>query len=145
MNRMVFAGVVAMGLLVGCAGPPRKPHVEVNGAWAPVSAPSARVGVLYAVLTSDRDDSLVSVRVPPSVADHAELHETFTEPSGAMGMHMIAGVALPAHQPIAFKPGGLHVMLIGLTKQLAAGDTIDASFAFRNADPLVVRVGVRSR
>ena len=146
MNRVMPAIAAALGLaLAGCASPAPRPHVDVHGAWAPVSTPGAQVGVLYARLTSEHDDSLVSVRVSASVADHAELHETFTEPSGRMGMRRVASVALPARQSVAFRPGGLHIMLIGLAKPLAAGDTIAASFGFLRASPVVVRVSVRSR
>jgi copper(I)-binding protein len=53
--------------------------------------------------------------------------------SGMMGMQEVAKVDLPAGGTVEFKPGGYHVMLNDLKKDLAAGDTIKVTLTFEKA------------
>jgi copper(I)-binding protein len=41
------------------------------------------------------------------------------------------------------KPGGFHIMLIGLTNELKSGDTFDITLTFANAGEITVTVPVR--
>jgi periplasmic copper chaperone A len=39
-------------------------------------------------------------------------------------MHPVDGLALPAGKAVDLKPGGYHVMLMGLSKPVSAGDKV---------------------
>ena len=43
------------------------------------------------------------------------------------------------------KPGGFHVMLIGLKKDLRVGDTVDLQLTFEQAGEVAVKASVRER
>lgn len=62
---------------------------------------------------------------------------------GMMTMRQVGHIDLPAGQPIALEPGGLHVMLIDLRQPLEAGDTFELRLSFAEQDPIDVTVEIR--
>lgn len=98
------------------------------------------VTACYLTLTSSIDDRLVAVSSPD--AAKGELHEMTTE-DGIMRMRELPnGLALPAGQAVRLQPGGDHIMLMGLTRPLAAGDTVSLTLTFEHAEPQGVRATV---
>jgi periplasmic copper chaperone A len=59
-----------------------------------------------------------------------------------MQMRPIAGVTIPEGQKVALKPGGMHVMLIGLKAPLRQGQTFPLTLTFAKAGPETVTVVV---
>ncbi|GIX31492.1 MAG: hypothetical protein KatS3mg124_1964 [Porticoccaceae bacterium] len=57
------------------------------------------------------------------VAERVEFHRHLHH-NGMMAMRPVAAVALPAGGRLSFAPGGLHLMLIGLRRPLAAGESV---------------------
>ncbi len=82
-------------------------------------------------LTSVRDARLVEVRSP--VAKVAEIHE-MNLVDNVMRMRAVAGIDLPAGKRIALRPGGYHVMLMGLTEQIKDGDTVPLTLTVEGKD-----------
>jgi copper(I)-binding protein len=62
--------------------------------------------------------------------------------SGEMKMQQVMEIALPAGQTVQLKPGGLHVMFIGLVNPLQTGDSISLTLVFKNAGEIVIDVPV---
>jgi periplasmic copper chaperone A len=116
------------------------PLVQVQDAWSRATAPSARTGGVFLSLTdTGAPDRLVSVATP--VAGTAELHETVNE-GGVMKMRPVSGLALAAGQKVELKPGGYHIMLMGLKQQLKPGDSFPVTLNFEKSPPVTVSVTV---
>jgi copper(I)-binding protein len=76
-------------------------------------------------------DALVGVSSP--VATSAELHRTDVDAAGRSSMVAVASVPIAARATVTFQPGGLHVMLRGIARELAVGDEVPITFTFREA------------
>jgi len=86
-------------------------------------------------------DRLVSGQ--SSASKTMELHET-TEEGGVMKMRPVpGGFEVPANGRLELKPGGKHVMLIGLTAPLVAGQTLEITLNFEKSGAIQVEVPVR--
>ena len=70
---------------------------------------------------------LISASSP--AAEHVELH-THSNVDGVMQMRPIDKVTIEANHATILKPGGHHVMLIGLQQELNEGDSIPMTFTF---------------
>ena len=115
--------------------------VAVHEAWARASAGAATTGVVYVILMGgDQVDTLVDVSTP--VAGAAEVHESVND-NGVMKMRSVAGVSIPAHSMVTFSPGGYHIMLMGLKRPLAAGQSFPLTLRFVHTAPVTVDVTVR--
>ena len=125
--------VIASTALAQPAGP------EVSNAWARATPPGAKDGVAYLTIESPTADRLVSASTP--VAKKAELH-TMSMQGMVMKMRPLAGLDIPAGQPVTLKPGGEHVMLMGLDHPLREGQTFPLTLDFSNAGPRTVTVTV---
>lgn len=117
--------------------------VTVADAWARNSPMEAENGAIYMTLTSEIDDAVLYADVDISVAAMAEVHETFMNDDGSMGMQMVERVELPAGQPVAFEPGGYHIMLMGLIAPLEVGQTVTVTLTLESGELVVVDAEVR--
>lgn len=86
------------------------------------------------------DHSLVSGGSP--AAEAVELH-THTMEDGVMRMRRIDKIDLPAGQEVSLKPGGLHVMLIGLKQPLVPERSIPITLRYEDGSEVTVKVPVR--
>lgn len=89
-------------------------------------------GFLTITNTGDADNRLVSATSP--VSERVELH-TMTMDGDVMRMRELEdGVALPAGEMVELKPGGLHVMFIGLSGPFVTGETVPVTLTFESGD-----------
>lgn len=117
--------------------------VTVSGAWARAAAKGA-VSAVYLQIVNGRlsDDTLVGVST--DAAEKASLHETTTGDSGMTGMQPVDGIMVPAGKTVMLEPGGFHIMLEGLTADLATGSQIRLVLTFEQGGPLNVTAEVRA-
>jgi periplasmic copper chaperone A len=130
---------LAASLVIASAALAQQNQLEVNKAWARATAGKADTGVAYLTIQSPATDRLVSASTP--VAKTAELH-TMSMQGMVMKMRPLPGLDIPAGQPVTLKPGGDHIMLMGLNQPLRAGQTFPLTLDFEKAGPRTVTVTV---
>ena len=75
----------------------------------------------FMTITSSEEAKLVGAR--SSIAKTTQIHQSMLM-DGVNHMHPTEAVALPAGKSIELKPGGYHVMLMGLAKPVAGGQKV---------------------
>lgn len=132
LTRTVTTGLLgALSLLLAaCSGAAGGSEISVSDARVPV--PAGANGAVYMTLTNDGDAADRLIGVTTDIAEVVELHESSME-GGSMSMQQVEGVDVPAGGEALLEPGGLHVMLIGVTEDLVEGDTVDLTLEFENA------------
>jgi copper(I)-binding protein len=116
--------------------------IGLEHVWARPTPAVTTPGVTYfTVVSNGTPDKLLSVSTP--IAASAELHETVDD-KGIMKMRPVASVELVPGQPVTFKPGGYHVMLMGLKSPLKSGDSFPLTLTFEHAQPITVTAKVES-
>ncbi|MBU6366432.1 MAG: copper chaperone PCu(A)C [Gemmatimonadetes bacterium] len=125
----------------GATGP-----LRVRDGWAR-AADSGATGGAYLVL-ENRDSVAVSLAgVTTDAATAAEVHETMVH-DGVAHMMPQDTVAIAPGATLTMAPGGLHLMLVGMRRAVAGGDTVDVVLRLvRGAgapDSLPVRLPVRA-
>ena len=86
-------------------------------------------------------DKLLSVSA--DVSKTVELHEMKME-GDVMRMRQVDGIELQAGKTVELKPGGYHVMFIGLKAPLKAGDKFPVKLRFEKAGEVTVEVKVEA-
>jgi copper(I)-binding protein len=92
--------------------------------------------------TGQETDRLLSAS--GDVANTIELHTHLLE-NNVMKMRKIDAIEVAPGEPTMLRPGGLHIMLIGLKKPLAAGQTFPLTLKFEKAGETSVQVTVRDK
>ncbi len=99
-------------------------------------------GAAFLTVLNGLDKAVRLASVSGTAAGAIELHETVND-NGVMKMEPHPeGFEVPAGGALELKPGGKHVMLIGLTQPLAVGDSIDLTLNFEGSDPITLTVPV---
>jgi copper(I)-binding protein len=129
----------AAALTAASAALAQSSQLEVSNAWARATPAKAENGAAYVTIVSPTPDRLLSASSP--AAKKAELH-TMEMAGMVMKMRPIAGLDIPAGQPVALKPGGEHIMLIGLQQPLREGQSFTLTLNFEKAGARTVSVAV---
>jgi len=115
--------------------------INVKAAWARGTVPAQQVSGAFMDLTSKTGAVLVGVTTP--VAADAEVHEMRLE-GGVMKMRAAPRLDLPAGQTVSLKPGGYHIMLMGLKQRLKAGETVPLTLKIERKDKKIDSVEVKA-
>jgi periplasmic copper chaperone A len=106
-------------------------QTSVKDAWVRGTVPQQKATGMFAQITSTGGGKLVSASSP--VAGVVEIHEMAMDGS-VMKMRAVAAVELPAGKTVKLEPGGYHVMLMDLKKELKAGDTVPVTLVIEGGD-----------
>jgi hypothetical protein len=93
----------------------------------------------FTIRNSGGADKLLSVASP---AADASLHSTSMD-NGVMRMRPLQELDIPAKGTVELKPGGMHVMLMGLKQPLRSGDTLELDLRFEKSGNRKVNAEVR--
>lgn len=111
--------------------------IQVGKAWARPAAQGGN-GAGYAVISNSGSEADKLTTVASPVAARVEIHETMVMNGQAMMHPRPGGLAIPAGGAASLKPGGLHLMMMGLKRPLKAGEHFPMVLTFRKAGKLTV-------
>ncbi|MEF8731614.1 copper chaperone PCu(A)C [Candidatus Accumulibacter phosphatis] len=134
-NRRL-ARIAAALLILGAASAVHA-QVRVDGAWARATVPSQSATGAFMRLTADKDVVLTGVSSP--VARVVEVHEMSMD-KDIMRMRAVDQLPLKAGQTNELKSGGLHIMMMGLKKQIKVAEVVPLTLSFKAADGRVSTV-----
>jgi len=161
--------IVAFALALGACGNPTTPStssstapsasvaaISVTDVWsrpalgttdaqptdAALGTMDGPTGVVYMTIrnSGSAPDRLLTIESP--VAGASELHASI-DSSGIMSMRPLDGIDIPADGTVVLKPGGFHIMLVGLKRDLRLDDTFDVVLRFEHAGAITVQSHVR--
>lgn len=164
INRIAI--VLLVCVLVSCAAQPAE--MRVKDAWiraavmddgaAQMTTPeigentpmrpsgthgSQATSAIYFVLENGTDQADRLVAAECDAAQSIEIHETRMN-DDIMMMRPVDALEIAAGETVEFKPGGYHLMLIGLTRDLTAGETLAFTLVFEKAGALQFQAQVRA-
>ncbi|ODA18715.1 transporter [Achromobacter xylosoxidans] len=136
-----LAAAFALGALALACAPAvaQDASLKVEDAWVRATVPSQHATGVFMRLTSPTAARLVGVE--SDAARHVEVHEMAMQ-DNVMKMRQVSAIDLPAGKPVELKPGGYHVMLIDLARQISAGDPVALTLLVQDADGKQRRVPV---
>lgn len=155
--RILFVVLAVAMMLSACGGSSSQGALQVNDPWIrPANmSPAAGSGGMSGMSSSETTSAAyMIIRNTGSAADKlikaqtdaaktVEIHTTVKE-GEVMKMQPVAGVDVPANGQAELKPGGFHVMLIGITRDLKAGDKVKLTLTFEKAGAVQLEVPVRA-
>jgi len=126
----------ALALAVSLSSCAEDEYLYVDKAWVRLPAVPGNPGAAYFTIHGGPDDeTLLSVSSP--IAIRTEIHESMSA-GGTMSMKPVESVAVPAKSKVEFKPGGMHVMLFDLRRNVKAGDVVRLDFTFASGRQIYI-------
>jgi copper(I)-binding protein len=125
MNKSAF--LVAAAVFASAAA-----HAQVTVAdpWVRTTVAQQTTTAAYMTITSLKGGKLVDASSP--VAASAQVHEMKMD-GDMMKMRSVDTLPLPMGKPVELKPGGYHMMLMGLKAPLKAGDVVPIKLVIEDA------------
>ena len=115
-------------------------HIKVNDPWSRASV--SKNGVVYLTIYNHGNYSENLLGASASVAKKVQLH-THKSENGILRMRHLNSISIPPKSFLHLKPGGHHIMLIGLIKKLKNGNSFPLQLRFEKAGTILVNVNIR--
>ena len=144
MQVHTFLAAVLLSLAAGAVGAHdyKAGAIVIGHPYARATAAGQSIGGGFLKLANGgADDKLLSATA--GVSASAELHEMKME-GDVMRMRQVDGIALPAGKSVELRPGGFHIMFVGLKAPLKAGDRFSMKLKFEKAGEVEVMVNVEA-
>ena len=141
IGRLAAACAAALLLAAAAAHAQQQPPrtIQVVEFWARASSGPTAAAYLTLRNHGDADDRLVAVS--SAAAERAVLHGMKMD-GDIMRMRPVEAIEVKAHGTTELKPGGMHVMLVGLKAPLKAGQSIPLVLRFERAGEMVLQASV---
>lgn len=145
MSRIAFfvaAACAALAMSPAFAHDYSVGTLKIDHPWARATPKGASVGGGYFKVTNTGTVPDRLVGGVSDVSQRFEIHEMSMD-NGVMRMRELAkGIEIKPGETVEFKPGGYHVMLVGLNKQLTQGERVKATLQFEKAGKVDVDFSV---
>jgi periplasmic copper chaperone A len=135
------AALTLAAILASAPGVMASDVMVINGFARASATPQATSAVAYVTLMNHggEADRLLSIVTPAAAV--ATVHET-TSVDGVMKMKAVPVLALAAGATVEMKPGGSHIMLMGLKAPLKRGGKLTLELTFEKAGKASVEVPI---
>jgi len=154
MTKSLFAGlalgVAALGLS-GCGGsapeetavPDAVPGLSVTNARMVLPAVEGNPAAIYLDLAYDGDRTPAVNRISVDGGESAVMHE-MGEWNGKMEMMEMLPFVMRKGDTVKFEPGAKHIMVTGVSPELQAGGTTEATIIIAGGDKLSFPVKIQA-
>ena len=144
LRFLIKGGIFSLALILlgmGCSDRDIS-SVTVKNAWVRQNIPPQTMTAAYlAIHNEGMATALVAASTP--AAEVAEVHVMTTD-GNIMRMKKIDRLPIPEDGSATLQPGGNHLMLIGLRRDLAPGDSLSLSLTFANGQVQTLQAPVVS-
>jgi copper(I)-binding protein len=115
--------------------------LTIGHPWARATVAGVNNGVVYLTLINDGKNSDRLLKVSSPVAAGLSMHANIKD-GDIVRMREVSSIDIPAGRTVELKPGGLHIMLMGLTQPLKDGEMFPLTLTFANEGEVPVEVMV---
>jgi len=116
----------------------------VKNAWIPEQPPGAMANAAFMVIDNPDGHMVALDKASAPGFREVQLHKSIQK----NGMHRMIKqkqIDVPAHGETKLAPGGYHIMLIGPSKRLTAGEKLPLTLHFTDGSQQTIEVPVRKR
>lgn len=142
MGVSLKAALMGAGLLMGSLV--QAAELKVAHPWVALPPPGAHATAAFMELHNPGEQTVDLVAADADGFQAVELHRSVNE----NGMHRMVRqerITVPAGDAVELAPGGYHVMLIGIERELTEGDAVTLELTLGDGSRLSVDAAVKRR
>lgn len=144
VHRFALAAVLAMLSLPGAAHDYKLGALEIGHPWTRATPPTAQAGGGFVTLTNKgtTPDRLIAVRSKAS--GKVEIHEMRMDGNVMRMRELEKGIEIPPGATVELKPGGFHLMFMGLASPFTKDSKVPVTLVFEKAGSIDVDLVVEA-
>jgi copper(I)-binding protein len=116
--------------------------IIIENAYVRATPPHTKNSAAFMVIHNSLNKEIKLVSASSEIAQRVELHEHIHE-DGMMKMRQVEAIRIQSEQEVALKPGGYHVMFLGLKEALKEGSSVQLSLYFDNGDKITIDAPIK--
>ncbi|MHB1071052.1 MAG: copper chaperone PCu(A)C [Gemmatimonadaceae bacterium] len=117
--------------------------LDVQGAWAR-PADSGLVTAVYLVIVNRDTAPVTFIGAASALAESVSLHETMEMAGMVHMMPLDSAQVIAANDSLVLAEGAKHLMVTGLRRKLAVGDSLPVTLSFAGNKTIVLNAAVRA-
>lgn len=150
IRKLTLAWIACAAMLAGlsgtsaCAEDVKAGDLVITQAWSRATPGGSKVAGGYLTIenTGPAQDRLLSAST--NVAKKIEIHEMAVG-DGVVTMRPVeGGLPIEPGHIVKFEPGGLHLMIVGLSAPLVQGDKVPVTLKFEKSGDIIVSFDVQA-
>ena len=138
-RALIALTLIATTALPALAG---SEDVVVEDAWARASIGTGRPGAAYMTVRNTGDEPVVLTGLATDLAMMPEIHQTSTNDQGVSAMAPAGDITIAPGEAVTLAPGGLHAMLMKLTRPMVEGKSFTLTLRFDDGGEVAVEVPI---
>jgi hypothetical protein len=144
IRRLALAALFAVLAVPALALDYKLGAIAIGQPWSRATPPSAETGGGFLTLTNTgtTPDRLIAVKSP--AADRVEIHEMKMDGNIMRMREVEKGIEIPPGATVELKPGGFHVMFMGLKAPFAKEAKVPLTLVFEKAGSIDVDLMVQA-
>ena len=140
MRRLIIATSAICAATAVYAADVKVGSLTIEDVWARSAQTGQMTGAFMRIQNSGAADKIISASCDAAKA--TELHATQMS-DGVMKMRPVSAMEIPAMGELSLKPGGYHIMLIGLKAALQEGRDVPITLYFDDGSHLTVMAPIK--
>jgi periplasmic copper chaperone A len=144
MIRVVLALLAVLTAVPALALDYKLGAIEISRPWTRATPPTAQTGGGFLAITNSGStpDRLVAAKSP--AADKVEVHEMKMDGNVMRMRELEKGLEIPPGATVELKPGGFHVMFMGLKAPFAKDSKVPLTLVFEKAGSIDLELPVEA-
>jgi len=126
MKKLIILGLLGASTLFAS-------NIEIKDAYVRATPPGLVNSAAFMTVDNQSEKDISIVKATSKVSKVVELH-THDMKNGVMKMYQVPKIDVSKKSQTVLKPGGYHVMLIGLNNALEEGKTVTLTLEFSNGE-----------
>ncbi len=115
--------------------------ISIESPYAPELPPVSVNGAVFMTIVNEGEGPDQLIKATGSISSKVELHDHIEdEATGMLSMREVPSIDILPGERVSLKPGGLHVMLLGLDRPLEKGMEFDLRLEFASGTTLDIVV-----
>ena len=144
MKSVLLAAILAVAATAASAHEYKAGSLQIQHPWSRATPKGATVAGGYMKITNTGKTPDRLIGGSTAAAPKFEIHEMSME-GGVMKMRMLPkGIEIKPGQTVELKPGGYHLMFVGITAPLEQGKPVKGTLEFEKAGKIEVEYAVEA-
>lgn len=136
MKKLLLALLLASSAMLAS-------EITVEDPYARATPPNLPNSAAFMTLKNSSDKDIAIINATSEVSKVVELH-THTMNDGVMKMTQVPEIMIPANSQTVLKPGGLHIMFIGLHHPLQKGKEVTLTLELSNGESKTITAPIKT-
>lgn len=143
-RRLILAALVASVAVPAVAHDYKLGTLEISHPWTRATPPTAQAGGGFLTITNKGTaaDRLLAAR--SALSDKVEVHEMKMDGNVMRMRELEKGLEIPAGATVMLKPGGFHIMFMGLKAPFAKDAKVPVTLVFEKAGSIDIQLDVEA-